>query len=223
MYNYSVLRKKLSNQIVTSPAKFRKQIADVGLAMQQEQSELRVAERKLKELGSWLSNIEETQIEVDAALEALLDVKSDVDKSKVLALELETRKAGAQLKKDTLQASVQQVSGLVRQVGRSEEKLAHLRKQAVRRSTEAASAVEEMQQQVVVAEGHRLQVQSRVDKAEAEAARLEAELAVELAAQEEERAEMAATYQRLERIVILHLQSLRRAVEDAHPRTAVCA
>lgn len=68
---YRNAKKKLSAQIVTSPAKFRKNIADVGKAMQQEQQDLRLAERKLRELTSWVTNIDDAQTEVDAALEVL--------------------------------------------------------------------------------------------------------------------------------------------------------
>lgn len=50
---------------------------------------------------------------------------------------------------------------------------------------------------------------------EQEAARLTAELTVETARQEEEKKEVVNAYQRLERIVVLHLQSFRRAIEGA--------
>ena len=54
-----------------------------------------------------------------------------------------------------------------------------------------------------------------MERVEQEAARLAAELTVETARQEEEKKEVVSAYQRLERIVVLHLQSFRRAIEGA--------
>jgi hypothetical protein len=67
-----VQRKKLAGQIVTSPAKFRKQISDVGQALSQEQQEVRLTERKLRELTSWLTNIEDAQSEVNVAYDVCI-------------------------------------------------------------------------------------------------------------------------------------------------------
>ena len=67
---------------------------------------------------------------------------------------------------------------------------------------------------MVEAETHRQQLTNRMERVEGEASRVESELTVETAHQEEERGEMAAAYAKLERIVILHLQSLRRALES---------
>ena len=63
------MRKKLAAQVVTSPAKFRKQISDVGQALQQEQQELRHIEKKHRELTAWTASIEEAHHEVTCALE----------------------------------------------------------------------------------------------------------------------------------------------------------
>ena len=74
---------------------------------------------------------------------------------------------------------------------------------------------------MVEAEAHRLQLTSRMERVEGEASRVESELTVETAHQEEERGEMMAAYAKLERIVVLHLQSLRRALEDGPLRSNV--
>jgi hypothetical protein len=79
-----------------------------------------------------------------------------------------------------------------------------------------------MTKQMVDAEGQRMQLMSRVEKIESEVSRGEEELSAESARQEEERQEMVSAYQRLERIVVLHLQKLRRAVEEARVTGAQC-
>lgn len=83
--------------------------------------------------------------------------------------------------------------------------------------------MQELSGEVLEAETHRLQLSNRVDRVEGDVAHSESEMATEAAAQEEERGEIASTYQRLERIVILHLQKLRRAVEDARSKGVNCA
>lgn len=74
---------------------------------------------------------------------------------------------------------------------------------------------------MVEAESHRQHLTNRVERVEGEASRVEAELTVETAHQEEERGEMAAAFAKLERIVIMHLQSLRRALDDGHIQSNV--
>lgn len=116
---------------------------------------------------------------------------------------------------------------------RGDEKLNHLRKQVTIRNEDGRSAIDDMQRQVrwspkneslivfgqvVEAETHRHQLSNRMERVEGEALRVESELTVENAHQEEERGEMLAAYAKLERIVILHLQSLRRALDDGQLR-----
>ena len=61
-----------------------------------------------------------------------------------------------------------------------------------------------------------------MERVEQEAARLTAELTVETARQEEEKKEVVNAYQRLERIVVLHLQSFRRAIDGAKLDSSNC-
>jgi kinetochore protein Nuf2 len=186
-------KKKLSGQIVNSPERFRKQIIDVGQSLQAEQKDAKAAERKVRELSAWLNNVEECQIEVTGALEAVHEVKG----------EMET------------------VHQLNRQGSRAEEKLTHLRKQTSSRGEETQQAVDELHKQLVDAETARTQVKARVERAEGEALRIEREAEADEVAQEQERADMVSTYQRLERGVVSHLQDVRRALEERPPPNVV--
>lgn len=55
-------KKALSSQIVSSPEKFRKQIVEVGQNLQNEQKDAKIAEKKVRELNAWLTNVDESQV-----------------------------------------------------------------------------------------------------------------------------------------------------------------
>jgi kinetochore protein Nuf2 len=74
----TALRKKLSSNIVNSPERFRKQIVDVGQALQTEQKDSKTAEKKIRELNNWLTNIEEAQIEVNGGLSSIQELRSGI-------------------------------------------------------------------------------------------------------------------------------------------------
>lgn len=144
----SAARKRLSAQIVTSPAKFRKQISDVGQALQSEQQELRHAEKKHRELAAWTATIEDAQLEVAAALEAAAEVKAEVERHKLSSSELRQHQAQLANNKESIQSIAQALSNLSRQISRSEEKLGYLRKQASMRHEDGQASIDDMQRQV---------------------------------------------------------------------------
>lgn len=89
----TILKKQLQAQVVNSPERFKKQIVDVSLALQQEQKDVKAAEKKLKELTGWLTAVDVVQAEVDDALEAINSIRSEVEKQKQIIAEVEATKA----------------------------------------------------------------------------------------------------------------------------------
>ena len=144
----SAVRKRLSAQIVTSPAKFRKQISDVGQALQQEQQELRHTEKKHRELTAWMATIEDAQLEVAGALEAAAEVKGEVDRHKLCSSDLKQHHAQLASNKENIQGIAQALTNLSRQISRGEEKLNHLRKQVSIRNEDSQASIDDMQRQV---------------------------------------------------------------------------
>lgn len=178
-------KKKLSGQVVNSPERFRKQIIDVGQSLQTEQKDTKAAERKVRELTAWLTNVEEAQVEVSTALEAIHELKSEADREKSMTIELDIQITAATANKTILSELDQEVHQLNRQSVRAEEKLLHLRKQIATRGCETQQAVDELHTQLIDAESSRTQVKVRVERAEGEALRLEREMEAESAAQEQ--------------------------------------
>ena len=91
-------------QIVNSPERFRKQIVDVGQSLQTEQKDAKAAERKVRELTVWLNNVEEAQIEVNGGLEAVHELKGEVERQKATTRGIETQQAVDDLHRQLLDA-----------------------------------------------------------------------------------------------------------------------
>lgn len=178
-------QKKLSNQVVTSPEKFRKQIIEVSQTLQHEQKDAKHADKKLRELQAWISNMEEVQSEVNMALEGMQDIRSEVEKQKAIITELDTTKQNA----ITLNASISELNQnnqqFARQAGRAEEKLLNLRKAATKRAEDNQNHADALHQQLVEAESFRVQVKSRAERMETEAKRIDKEFEAEAVVMEQ--------------------------------------
>ena len=152
------LKKKLGSQLVNSPERFRKQIVDVGQSLQAEQKDAKAAERKVRELSAWLSNVEEAQIEVNSALEAVYEVKGEAERQRATTAELDSQRAAATMNRSLMSELEQTVQQVIRQSARAEDKLVHLRKQISSRGADTQQAVDELHKQLLDAESARNQV-----------------------------------------------------------------
>ena len=213
----TALKKKLSAQIVNSPERFRKQIVDVGQALQMEQKDAKAAERKLRDLAAWLTNVEEAQIEVDSALQSINELRSEVERQKAVIDESDMRKQEMTSKRVALEEIDQNLHQLTRQATRSEDKLQTLRRLTANRGADSQKTVEDLHKQLIDAENFRMQIRSRAERTEGEAQRLEREMEAESLLQEQEREDMIASYHRLEKHVVAHLHTLRKTLEEVAP------
>lgn len=178
-------QRKLSSQVVTSPEKFRKQIIEVGQTLQHEQKDAKHAEKKVRELMAWTTNIEEVQSEVTQALEGMQEIRSEVEKQKAIIMELD----GAKQAQLSLGASISELNQnnqqFSRQATRAEEKLQSLRKAASQRAEDNQRHAEALHQQLVEAESFRVQVKSRAERMETEARRVDKEFEAEMVVMEQ--------------------------------------
>lgn len=152
------LKNKLQGQIVTSPEKFRKQVLDVAESLQLEQKDTKVAERKLRDLTLWLTNVEEAQYEVSAGLDSIQELRVEVERQKTVIVELDACKQEKGVKAMELAELDQDVQRLARTGNRSEEKLQLLRDKCKGRGLETQSFIENLHKQLIDAEHQRLQV-----------------------------------------------------------------
>lgn len=188
-------RKALQGQIVNSPERFRKQIIDVGHALQTEQRDTKTAEKKLRDLSGWLAHVEDAQSEADIALDAMREVRAEVERQKSVVNELKSQQEDSHAKRQVLQELDQNAHQQSRAAARAEEKLVHLRKQSASRATDSAAGVEEVHRQLVEAENFRVQVRARSERSEGEVSRLDREAEAETMALGQEYTDMVASYQ----------------------------
>jgi kinetochore protein Nuf2 len=151
-------RKQMGLQIVSSPEKFRKQIVEVGQTLQAEQKDSKAAEKKVRELTAWLSNVDETQGEVKGAIESVTELRGEVDRQKNHMADLENQRQTIVTSQAALSEVEQNTQQLQRHGSRAEEKLQHLRKQVHMRGSESQQAIDDLHKQLIEAEAFRLQV-----------------------------------------------------------------
>jgi kinetochore protein Nuf2 len=156
----TVLHKKLAVQIVSSPEKFRKLIVEVGQNLQIEQKDAKLAERKVRDLSAWLTNVEEAHVEVCAALDSVNEVRAEVERQKGVILDLDAKRQGTQSRRVEMSEVEQNLNQVKRHMGRAEDKLTHLRKQSAQKGDDAQRAVDDLHHQLIEAEAKRLQVPS---------------------------------------------------------------
>lgn len=210
-------RRKLQSQIVASPEKFRKRIADVAQTLQQEQSEVKGFEKKCRELAAWHTAADEAHTLVSSAIEALVSIGGEVERKKAVAQELEAQRSYILGRRQALLELEQNTLRVEHQTNRAEEKLRHLRKGASGRGAEVQTATDSVKQQLLEAEQHRSKAKSRAERSEMDALRLGRDFATLKTQQEAELAEMCQSYQHMERLVVSHLRELRRACEESLP------
>lgn len=154
----SLTKKSLSLQIVSSPEKFRKQIVEVGQMLQNEQKDAKIAEKKVRGLTTWLSNVEEAHEEVTFALDNIIELRNEVDRQKTVMAELETQRQSIVSNRVSLSELDQKTHQLQRHAVRTEEKLQLLRKQIQSRSKDTKKTVDDLHKTLIDAEAFRLQV-----------------------------------------------------------------
>ncbi len=89
------------------------------------------------------------------------------------------------------------------------------------RGKDSQQATEDLHKQLIEAEAFRMQVTARAERQQGEVSRLEQEMTAETRAQEAEVADITASYHRLEKVVVAHLQGLQKAMLGDAPALSV--
>jgi DNA repair exonuclease SbcCD ATPase subunit len=180
-----VQKKKLESQIVNSPERFRKQIADKEQSLSQEQAEIKAAEKKIRELSAWIENIDIVQLEINSANESVQELRNEVDRQKGYVSELESKKQELSAKREVLSEIDQNTHQINRASTRLEEKLSHLRKQHAVRSTENKELITDLHKKLIDAENIRIQMINNAERVDADALKIEREAEAEKIHQEQ--------------------------------------
>mmetsp|Transcript_14324 Transcript_14324/g.21451 ORF Transcript_14324/g.21451 Transcript_14324/m.21451 type:complete len:476 (+) Transcript_14324:73-1500(+) len=201
-------RRKLQSQIVSSPARFRKQITDVATCLQEEQQSVRSSERKHRELLAWSLYLDECLGVVSAAQDSLNDLHVAASKYKTAMQELDEYDHQVELKRGNLQNLELSIHQLQRQGSRSEEKVGHIRTQAQNRTRESRHAIDLLHSQIVKAERFRQETIEKAEKMEADVRQLQREMGMEKQFHDQEIGDMISAYRKAEKLVYSHLNGI---------------
>lgn len=206
------LKKRLQGQIVQSPDRMRKEMSDATNALETEQNDARQAERHAREIAARLVAAQEAEQDVNAALKALYEVRAEIEKHTTMLHALRDKKTQVAMSNERLQEMVDAQDELARNTQKMEQKLATLRQQGKRRGMELQKALEQLQQDLIEAETDKRTVAQKAEKAAAEAHKLQRQIEMEAAQQQEEIQDMVQAYQRIENAVLPHLHALQDAM-----------
>jgi hypothetical protein len=211
-------KKKLQSQIVSSPGRFKKQLEDSNWSLKQEEDDAKATEAKVDQLKKWNGVVEEAYGQVKSALDAMDEVRMEVEKHGELQGSLEEKGAHVNEKRHALAALDQNVAQVLRAGVRADEKLQHLRKQSKGKNTEATQAIEDLHKQILKAEKDNMAIKRRCEDNENSVAQVEREAEGEKLRMEQEKKDITQAFQRLEKSVVPFLRNIRNAVtEDSDP------
>ena len=173
-------RKKLQGQIVSSPGRFRKQISDVSQSLNEEQQNIRTAERKHRELLAWALHIDECLGIVGNSQDVLNELQVESNKHREVVSTLDELRHQVEYKQDQLKALELDIHQLQRQNVRSEDKLTHIRRQGNDRAQEFRITIEQLHTEVAKYEKNRMDIKNKLDKQQNEANHLQKQLEIEV-------------------------------------------
>jgi kinetochore protein Nuf2 len=180
-------RKKFQGQIVSSPGRFRKQISDVNQSLHEEQQNIRVSERKLRELLAWTLHVDECLGLISTAQDSLNEVQVESNKHREAMSSLDELHHQVELKQDILKTLELNIHQLQRQSVRVDDKLSHVRQQGADRTQESRGVINQLHSEVTKCERARSEIKGRVDKQRAESMQLQKQLELEVQLQDQVR------------------------------------
>ena len=209
----NIIKKRISSQIVNSPEKFRKQIQDVGHGLQAEIKDIKINEKKLREIATWIESVDLCQGDVTLGLNAIQELRAEVEKQKIGYTQLNGLKLEVNNKKHVLQDVSLNLQNIQRAEKRAVKKLGDLQKESISRNEAAYKTLEDLQRQQLEADKSKSQLRIRFEQTENLLAKTEKEFYNETAAMQHERDDIVSEYRTLENQVVHHLRLLRQSIE----------
>lgn len=210
------VKKRLQGQIVQSPDRMRREMSDATQTLDSEQQEARQAERHARDVAARLVAATEAAEEVKEAMQALQEVRQEGDKYKAALQSVNEKKTHIAALGEELQEYTATQDDVTRNTQRLEQKLAGLRQQGKRRGMELQKALEQLQRDLIDSETDKRAVAKKVEKASAEAQKLQRQIDLEASQQREEVLDMARVrfvFVSLQMMIVLDMSACRRINE----------
>ncbi|CAM9163119.1 unnamed protein product, partial [Chrysoparadoxa australica] len=195
-------KERLLGQIVNSPVRIRREMADQQQALEQERGEAMTHEKEAQRLELGIEHASNAGQEVMRAVQAVEEVEAELGKQKDAMHEVKVTQGTVQANRAKALEVEAQITSCKRQVQRFEEKLAHLRKQAKIKADRTAQGMEAMQAELFGAEKDKREGMSKLQAAEEAVRRLEHELQQVQQGGAAELEEIMLSYRRMEEVIL---------------------
>jgi kinetochore protein Nuf2 len=210
----ALLRERLLGQIVNSPTRIRREMADQQAALEAEKSEALDFVRSAQQKELCCENVAKAHADVQKAVTSIEEVAAELSKQRDALKEVKVTQKTVEDNRAKSSALRAETASLQRQLQRWDEKLAHLRKQARAKIDQAGQVMVGMQTELQAVERERSDGLSKAEAAEAEAMRLGQTLTAQQEQARAEREDMMDSFRGLEAAILSHSKSLRAAVSN---------
>lgn len=203
---------KMMSQVVKSPDRLKRDLKDVTVALESLKKETAKEERKITLTKKKIDNLARAKVELLKALEKLEELQMETTKLHELEEEVQAvRKRLSTSAKETNEL-IEQAEDMQRHITRTEEKIAHQRKQHAVKMEAAHEALETAQKELLNVEKERREGMSRVNAAEAASLALEARIAQDREMHRADLLNMWNEYKTLERFMLQKDSEIMKAI-----------
>ncbi|KAG5191100.1 Nuf2 family-domain-containing protein [Tribonema minus] len=210
-------RERLQAQIVSSPDRIRREMADQQAALEQERTEGMAAEKQAQRTELTAANVARAEREVVKATRALDDIEEELGRQKEALREVRAAQRALAENGAKSAAAAADAAVLRRHAARLDEKLAHLRRQGRARAEAADASLAALRAELAEEEAARQAELAEAEAAEAEVRQLEELLATERAQAAAEAEDHVRKFKSLEGAVLQYHKLLRAAMQGPLP------
>jgi len=203
------------NQIVSSPDRFRKQISIVESNLADIIIGNKNLEKKSRELQAWIDSIDTAQLWTMKVVHNMNELLKEVDTQKENFVEIDEKRHDADIKRKVLSQIDNSIQQELRKVQRTDEKISQVRKQGAARSKAYSNNISSLHKDLIDCENTCMKFGIKVEHIETDSIIADKEMEAVKFQQEEEKRLMHTSYNRLERIIIDHLQRLYAALDNS--------
>lgn len=208
-------KEHLESQIVRSPARVRREMADVAASLEEERAEASNAEKSARDMAQCVANTKGAKEGLMRCMDILNDLAAEKERENEALSELEGVKASVEANLEKAAEGRVAVQSLQRQLDRFEEKLSHLRQHADMKREAAEEALNRASRELEAVRNEKQQTISGMQEVEAEARQLEGQIEAARRKHIEDCQGMMAAYRKLEAAVRKHNAALRGAMEQS--------
>ena len=204
--------KKFSTQIVQSPERVKRQMADANDRLELEKKEAAEAEKNAIEIKVKTQNISKADVAIAGAVKGLEETATELSKQKSTQEEIRQTEESINANKENTEKCNVAIDDSSRVVEKFENKITYLRSQAKTKTAEAQSALDTTQTDLLAVEKDRRDGNAKIEASEQAKRKIEQAIEEEKERTEGEIADMIQNYKSMEKVVLQNQEKLMSAI-----------